>query len=239
MVHMVFTLALQMQPSVVYIDEIDSVFAASSGKKKKSAAAAAGGGPTLLKKDFLAHAEALTVKDRVLIIGNAREPYDDSVDRDAIMEFFSKRGHGKAVFLPYPDYATRYKLWSHFITAKGLDLTVLSQQDCFDLGPLSHVSNGYTTGAIQTAVSTTLTARRVQLIQEGRRPLDTSEFLTALSKATCVYDDQHRALQLFTEEISGEKARKAAIAKAAAGDAEEGDGKKKEKKKDGKKKKKK
>ena len=83
-------------------------------------------------------------------------------------------------------------------------------------------------------MSATLTARRVQQIQEGRRPLDTSEFLTALSKATCVYDDQHRALLAFTEEISGEKARKAAIKKAAAGgDDDDGGGKKDKKKKDG------
>ena len=94
-------------------------------------------------------------------------------------------------------------------------------------------------GSLQ-AVSATLTARRVQQIQEGRRPLDTSEFLTALSKATCVYDDQHRALLAFTEEIRGVKARKAAIKKAAAGgDDDDGGGKKDKKKKDGGKKKKK
>ncbi len=89
--------------------------------------AASGGGATLLKKDLVAHAEALTTKDRVLVIGNSREPFDDSVDQDELKEFFTPKGHGKAIFMPYPDYATRLKLYTQFITAKGLDVTVLNQ----------------------------------------------------------------------------------------------------------------
>ena len=94
---------------------------------RRAQSAASGGGATLLKKDLVAHAEALTTKDRVLVIGNSREPFDDSVDQDELKEFFTPKGHGKAIFMPYPDYATRLKLYTQFITAKGLDVTVLNQ----------------------------------------------------------------------------------------------------------------
>lgn len=117
----------------------------------------------------------------------------------------------------------------------------LAQHACFDLGSLAHVSNGYTAGAIANAVNSTLTGRRVQQIQESKKPVDTTEFLSALSKATCVYDDQYRAFVAFTEEVSGEAKRRRAIAKAAAGDGgDDGDKKKKkgDKKGGGKKKKK-
>ncbi len=116
------------------------------------------------------------------------------------------------------------------------------------------------------AVNDTLSARRVQQIHESRKPFDSSEFLGALAKNACVYDDQYKAYvvwilsiiqiwypsflgvdaiifnvmfwfnQDFAEEVSGEKARKLAIHKSLAGDDEDDGGK--GKKKDAKKKKK-
>ena len=223
LVHLVFTLAEQMQPSVIYIDEIEKLF---MGKGKKGA-----GESNKILKDLISHKDLLTNEHRILVIGNSSEPYDDGVDVDQLCSFFSLKEHGKALFCPHPDYNTRLKLWSSFITKKGLDITTLSMNKAFDLGSLAHVSSGYTAGSIAQAVNTSLSARRVQQILEGKRALECSEFLTALSKTKCVYDDEYKKLIEFSELVTGEKTRK-------SGSSEGGEEKKKGKKGEKKKKKK-
>lgn len=66
---MVFHVAKQSAPSVIYIDHIEKLFAVVS--KKKAEASAGGDELQRIKKDFLAHRDSLTAKDRVLIIGVA------------------------------------------------------------------------------------------------------------------------------------------------------------------------
>ncbi len=211
-VHMTFTVANKMQPAVIYVDEVERMFAA--GGKKKGASA---GGPALLKKDLCAHKDLLTNDHRILIIGNSRAPFDPNTETDDLCEFFNSSGNGKAIYCPYPDYATRMKLWSTSISSKGLDMGSLTFNPSFNLGALTHVSHGYTAGAIVEAVNDTLSTRRVQQIQEAKKAVESTEFLASISKCKCMYDDEYRDFLGFTEEITGEKARKAAIKAALEG----------------------
>ncbi len=56
-----------------------------------------------IKKDLLREAKALAPGDRVLIVGNSREPWlAAKKDERAIIGFWSK-----ALLLPLPDYASR------------------------------------------------------------------------------------------------------------------------------------
>lgn len=141
LVHIVFTLAEQMQPSVIYIDEIEKVFA---GKSKKGGLSE----NIKIKKDLVSHKELLSTEQRILIIGNSREPFDDSVDQDEICEFFNYEGGGKAFYCPHPDYSTRLKLWSSFISKKGVDVSSQTIHRGLNVGTLSHISSGYTAGSV-------------------------------------------------------------------------------------------
>ena len=71
-----------------------------------------------IKKDLISHRDLLTSEHRILIIGNSREPFEDSVEQDELCAFFSDAQNGKALFCPHPDYATRMRLWSTYISKK-------------------------------------------------------------------------------------------------------------------------
>lgn len=185
---------------------------------------------------MVSHKDLLTSDHRILIIGNSREPFDESVDVDELCSFFSAKNKGKAFFCPHPDYPTRIKLWNYFITKKGLDVAALSLSKGFDISSLAYVSAGYTAGSIAQAVNSSLTARRIQQISEGKRHIESSEFLSALSKTKCFYDDEYKNFSAFADLVTGEKARR--DAEKGGGSVEEGGGKKKKEKGEKKKKKK-
>jgi SpoVK/Ycf46/Vps4 family AAA+-type ATPase len=207
LVHMVFKTAQELQPSVIYIDEVERVFA-KSGKK--------GGGKNSeigrLKQVIMQHKSMLTKNNRVLVVGNSRIPYDSKVDTKDLNKFFGLKNAGKMFFTPCPGYSTRYDLWKKFIGETGLDVAELMKSNKFDLDTLAYVSEGYTAGSIQRTVLTVLPERRVEKIREHYRSFDSSEFIGALSKTDYTYRDDYDDFREFTEEVSGEAARKKATA---------------------------
>lgn len=64
---------------------------------------------------LLAHKEQLSREHRVLIVGNSRLPFDESVDVSSIQECFGPDNYGKLVYTPCPSYDSRLNLWRHFI----------------------------------------------------------------------------------------------------------------------------
>src|SRR5207249_4699236 len=99
LIHMVFKVAEEMAPSVIYIDDIDKIF---TFKKKSSEL-------SKMKSLLLSHKEYLMNNPhiRVLVIGNSRNPYSDLVDRKDLLRMFSYKSFGKMMFLPCPNYSTR------------------------------------------------------------------------------------------------------------------------------------
>lgn len=77
----------------------------------------------------------------------------------------------------------------------------------------------------------------MQQITDGKKQLETTDFLTALSKTKCVFEDEYRNFTEFASLITGATARRKALAKLEAGD--DGGDEKKDKKAKGDKKKKK
>jgi AAA+ superfamily predicted ATPase len=67
MVHMVFQVAMDLAPSVIYIDDIDKVFVSAKSKKTSDI--------VKMKNFILQHKAALTRQHRVLVIGNSRVPF--------------------------------------------------------------------------------------------------------------------------------------------------------------------
>ncbi|XXQ33725.1 AAA+ ATPase domain-containing protein [Plasmodiophora brassicae] len=222
LVHMVFHVAKQSAPSVIYIDHIEKLFAVVS--KKKAEASAGGDELQRIKKDFLAHRDSLTAKDRVLIIGNTVDPTADGVDDGELKSFF--KSNGKMIFCPFPDYATRLRLWKTFITNAGVNVYALIQsRRKFEIGTLAYISQGYTAGSIQAAVQAVLPPRRVAKITDpGKSGIVIEDFITVLSKMPYTFKDMHARLVDFTEDITGVKQRKALQAAAAAAAGASGSG---------------
>jgi hypothetical protein len=210
LVFMVFKVAVDLQPSVVYIDDVDKVWLATKGKKSV---------PEIvrMKNCIMLHKPRLTKEMRVMVVGNSRIPYGENVDRKEVVKFFGAQNNGKMLFTPCPSYSTRLKLWVHFITETGMDLVLLEKNPKFDINTLAYISEGYSAGNIYQAVSTTLPERRVAKMLESKRSLDSTEFISALSKTSYTYKDDYNGFQEFTDDVSGAKERRAMKEKAEGG----------------------
>jgi SpoVK/Ycf46/Vps4 family AAA+-type ATPase len=117
MVHTVFKVAKALAPSVVWIDEVDTVF--KSGKVK----GATGEPPNRIAKQLVA---VLTPKkgvgvidpeDRVLVIGTSAKPYETEKPKDktTFRDFFAK-----ILYTPLPNYPSRNILWVHMLEKLGV-----------------------------------------------------------------------------------------------------------------------
>lgn len=104
--------AKTMAPSVIYIDEVDRIYA----KKKKAAAAAADGAPveeapSRIKKMLEKEISSLGPEHNVLVIGTMSDP--SGTDVDGILSTFKKH-----VFFPAPGYPARIELWRALIARR-------------------------------------------------------------------------------------------------------------------------
>jgi len=227
--HLTFEMAEFLQPSVIYIDEVEKVFIPS--KKKGTVDSGK------LKKDLLTHVGKINAEKRVLVIGNSSCPFNDNVDFGDFKKFFTDSTPDDALslmcYIPYPNYLNRQRLWTHFIHEKGLHIEELNRSPNFELSILTLLSEGYSAGSIREAVHIVLNKRRFEKYHRLKQSFTTKEFLQALSKTIYTYKDDQTLFREFTAEVTGRGKEIAAIqAKAAAAAADaEGDGKDKKGKK--------
>ena len=254
-IHMAFTVAKDptYAPVVIYIDDAQDFF---ENPKKKGKDKPDKNGPIKFQKDLMIYKnQALTVEDKVIVIGSTREP--EKAD-PKLLKWKGKTGKPekqgffeKFLYFPYPDYPDRVMLWRKFITKmlregksgdtgggaggdggkKGSGGTV-AIPDTFDVSSLAHISEGYTAGAIAGAVMATLTQRRVQSLE--KRPLQETEFLNFLARQEVTYVEDAKRFLDFTCKITDLDARKKKIEddkKNADGGGDGKDAKKGKKKK--------
>ncbi|MBN3287535.1 DRC11 protein, partial [Polyodon spathula] len=175
MLHMVFKVARQLQPSVVWIGEAEKTFYKKVPKAEKEME------PKRLKKDLPKLLKSIKAEDRVLIVGTTRRPFD------ADLKPFCKV-YKKILLIPRPDYSSRLALWSHVILQnRGLVTSSL------DLSSLAKITDGYTQGHMMRAVQAVLTDRRVQL--QGKKPLSAVEFISPLARQDPIYKEEEEAFK--------------------------------------------
>jgi SpoVK/Ycf46/Vps4 family AAA+-type ATPase len=181
LIQMVFRIARALAPSVIYIDQVEKIFAGKGKKKKKGDPVAARAAK--MKKDLIAGLKEIESTDRVIVIGNSSAPWD--ADTKELCNFF--RG---MICCVHPDYASRMELWQKLIHKKGAELP-----DYQDYEMLSYMTNKYTSGAIAKMVEDTLTERRLKRLQQ--RPLTVEEFLPALSRSSPIFREDYDAMKEF------------------------------------------
>lgn len=185
LIHMVFKVARVMQPSVIYIDQVEKVFLSDKKKLKEYGSTEP---LNRIKKEFLKEVKTMAKGERVLILGASSEPHlCVKKDQKALMEFFQKHVH-----LPLPDYASRRKLWPALVKRHGGG--ALAHE--FELSTLAHISEGYTPGVMANIVRTLLTARRVEKLPKA--PLTCREFLNVMAKFDKVGVEEADALKDWT-----------------------------------------
>uniref|UniRef100_A0A8C4RZ76 Zgc:153738 n=1 Tax=Erpetoichthys calabaricus TaxID=27687 RepID=A0A8C4RZ76_ERPCA len=178
MLHMVFKVARQLQPSVVWIDDAEKTFYKKVPKEEKEVNL----DPKRLKKDLPKILKSIKTEDRVMIVGTSQQPYE--ADLKSLCKIYNK-----IILIPRPDYATRFVIWSqiiknnHGIITKNLDISSLAK-----------ISDGYTQGSMIQAVKTVLNERRLD--QMVTRPLTAAEFLAPLAKMEPVFKEEEEAIKV-------------------------------------------
>ncbi|XP_008592975.1 PREDICTED: putative IQ and AAA domain-containing protein 1-like [Galeopterus variegatus] len=174
-VHMVFKVARLLQPSVIWIGNAEKNFYKKVPKEEREM------DPKRIKKDLTKALRLLNPGDRVMLIGTTARP--QLAEMKGLCKVYER-----ILFMPRPDYASRYVLWKHMIEAQGVQVT-----QGLDISALAKVSDGYMPGHILQAIQSVLNERR--LLQLSQRPLVASEFLGHLAKLDPVYKEEEESLK--------------------------------------------
>ncbi|XP_036885400.1 IQ and AAA domain-containing protein 1-like [Sturnira hondurensis] len=174
-VHIVFKVARLLQPSVIWIGNAEKNFYKKVPKEEEEM------DPKRIRKDLTKALQLLGPGDRVMLIGTTDQP------QLAEMKGLC-RTYERILFMPRPDYASRYVLWKHLLEAQGAKVT-----QSLDLSALALVSDGYTPGHILQAIRWVLTERRI--MQLSKRPLVASEFLAHLAHLEPVHREEEESLK--------------------------------------------
>lgn len=120
MVRALFAVAAVRQPSVVFIDEIDSLLTQRSAEENEAS--------RRIKTEFLVQFDGTSTKqtDLVLIIGATNRPQE--------LDEAARRRFVRRLYIPLPDHATRAKLLGHLLTKNDNTLT---EGEIAELGELT------------------------------------------------------------------------------------------------------
>ncbi|XP_064289577.1 dynein regulatory complex protein 11 isoform X5 [Passer domesticus] len=177
MLHMILKVGKELQPSVVWIGDTERAFSKGAPKGEEEV------NFKRLAKLLPQFLRVLKPKDRVLLVGTSRRPFDANLGP------FCKV-YQKIILIPKPGYLTRFALWKHYILQRGGALTKLLNLNC-----LAQVSDGFTQGHVVDVVHTVLTELR--LLQMDRKPLRTAEFVTSLARHDPVYKEEEETFQAW------------------------------------------
>ncbi|XP_010946455.2 dynein regulatory complex protein 11 isoform X1 [Camelus bactrianus] len=177
MLHVVFKVARQLQPSVVWIGDAEKTFYKKVPNSEREME------PKRLKKQLPKILKLLKPDDRILIVGTTQRPFD------AELQPFC-RVYQKIILVPRPDYASRFVLWKQIIQRNKGVIT-----DALSVSCLAKISDGFTQGHIVQVVKEVLTERRIR--QQARKPLTAVEFITALTSMSPVYQEEEESFKVW------------------------------------------
>ncbi|XP_039084536.1 dynein regulatory complex protein 11 [Hyaena hyaena] len=209
MLHVVFKVARQLQPSVVWIGDTEKTFYKKVPSTERMME------PKRLKKQLPKILRLLKPNDRILIVGTTQRPFD------AELQSFCKV-YQKIILVPRPDYASRFVLWKQIIQRNGGVITNALNVSC-----LAKVTDGFTQGHIVQVVKGVLTDRRIH--RQNYKPLTAAEFIAALASMNPVYQEEEESFKDWYSKTPMGKKRTLALTGGIA-EKEKGKGEKKEKK---------
>ena len=177
--------AVELQPCVVYLDAIDTLFAAPPKK---------GGKPS----KELSPIEKLTVlmdklkPHRIVFIATTASPVDPLVEHRNL--FATK------LYVPTLNVADRRAFLKSELVKRQVPTAVLDRSVVF-LDTLTAVTENIATLNLARMIDFVVTPRRVELL--GKRPFDAREFVDALSRLKCVTPEESQQWCKFDREMHG------------------------------------
>lgn len=194
-----FAVAIQFQPSIIFIDEVEQYFPAKLKKPKKGEMPRPViGRCSKFRKDLTAQVKKhLRHTDRVLVVGMTSRPKFCNLKETE--KFFKQK-----FYFPYPDYSARQTIFKHLVERQGVKLT-----DAFKLSMFGHITEGVTPGSMNRAIKSVLTRRRKADIE--LRPLTVQDFVVPLSENYTCSIEEYAIFDKFTQDVTGITAAKKAL----------------------------
>uniref|UniRef100_A0A3Q1J7U2 IQ motif containing with AAA domain 1 n=1 Tax=Anabas testudineus TaxID=64144 RepID=A0A3Q1J7U2_ANATE len=202
LLHLVFKVAGELQPSVIWIEDAEKTFCKKKTKSNQQR----------LKKELLRSLKTLKPEDRVLVIGTTQRPFDAKVKP------FCKV-YKKIILIPKPDYSSRLALWTELLHAEGVELG-----PSLDLSSLAKITDGFTPGHILKVIRSVLRPHRLKKLR--LQPLMGVEFVQSLSRMEPVYKEEEKAFKVWFRKTPLGRKR---LLGANADEDKRGNGKKKQK----------
>ncbi|KAF0984903.1 hypothetical protein FDP41_000802 [Naegleria fowleri] len=171
LVKCLFAAARYLQPSVIFVDEIDSILSARSSEEHEAS--------RRMKTEFMVQMEGVsntTGKDeRVLVMGATNIP--DSLD-EAILRRFTKR-----IYIPLPDFEARFALIKHLSSGQNM---LLSDHD---IRKICEATEGFSGSDLTALCKETamipireISVEKLMSIDAGKiRSVVLNDFMTSLS----------------------------------------------------------
>ena len=125
LVRILFSLATKHQPSVIFVDEIDSLLCSRSENEQESS--------RRIKTEFLSRLDgaATSRDDRILVIGTTNRPQE--------LDEAMRRRMAKRLYIPLPNAQGRLQLLTHLMMSGGLRHTLREE----DFQELVRMTKGY------------------------------------------------------------------------------------------------
>ncbi|KAI9032311.1 spastin-like protein [Hyaloraphidium curvatum] len=189
MVRALFACARHVQPSIIFIDEVDSILA-SRGEGENEAT-------RRLKTEFLVQFDGMfsSTEDRVLVIGATNRPQD--------LDEAARRRFVKRIYIPLPDAETREQLLRNLLrdqtaSLKDRDIKKLvTLTDGYSGSDLTALAKEAALGPIRAAGDRVLNLSASQL-----RPISFEDFASALKVIRRSVAEQNvRDLEAFSAEF--------------------------------------
>jgi len=178
LVYILFKVAREFQPAVIYIDEIEHFFPKKNVKKFKARC-------VKFKKDLMTHIQKhLLPTDAVTVIACTSQPQFLNVQD--VKKLFST-----SFYFPFPDYSSRLQIFKNALTEQGIEANSF-----FALQNIALNSEGYTAGSIKKALTQAFSKERIAKL--CIIPLSHEEIILPLSKMPYCSAEDYAAFQEMT-----------------------------------------
>ncbi|XJO74629.1 hypothetical protein BDV3_005425 [Batrachochytrium dendrobatidis] len=179
MIHMIFKVARAQTPAIIYVDNIEMVFAKKVPKDDTS-------DPKRIKKDLIKSIKSIRdLNGKVIFIGTSSKPWD--ADVKAMLPLFDK-----VILCPKPDYSSRMQLWKQFISERCGE-----RYATINISLLAKITNGCSAGTIKMICDHVLTDRRIKLLRT--KCLATAEFVEHILSSPIENKEEDKLYKDFFE----------------------------------------
>lgn len=137
LMYKVFKVAIEYQPAIILIDEVEHYFPSKKAKKKGKKGYQLAGRCSKFKKQLLKQIKKhLKPEDRVAVIACTNKPYYCNMKE-------MKKNFSEKIYFPYPSYSARQMLFKHLL--KKHDIPV---SETFPISQFAFMTEGYTAGSV-------------------------------------------------------------------------------------------